>query len=100
MTEGTVQERLILDGSSQPKLKRFMKLRRDETRNRWVLLAPERVLTPDDISVVILERCDGEKRVDDLVKTLSDEYNAPEETIRADVIEMLQDLADKGYLTA
>lgn len=100
MTEGSLRERLILDGSSQPKLKRFMKLKRDETRNRWVLLAPERVLTPDDISVVVLELCDGEKTIDDLTAALSEKYNAPEDTIRADIMEMLQDLADKGYLTA
>lgn len=100
MTEGSVRERLILDGSSQPKLKRFMKLKRDETRDRWVLLAPERVLTPDDISVVVLELCDGEKTIDDLTAALSEKYNAPEDTIRADIMEMLQDLADKGYLTA
>lgn len=100
MTEPAARQRVLLDNSSKPQLKRFMRLRRDETRGQWVLLAPEKILTPDDISVAILKLCDGDRSIDEISKELASQYNAPEETIRTDVIDMLQGLADKGYLKA
>lgn len=100
MDDVPVRKRAVVEDASQPKLKRFMKLRRDETRDQWVLLAPEKILTPDDISVAILQLCDGERTVGDISAKLAEQYNAPEDVIRTDVIEMLQGLADKGYLTA
>jgi pyrroloquinoline quinone biosynthesis protein D len=99
MNETAKRERLILDASSKPKLPRFMKLRRDETRDRWILLAPERVMTPDAIAIEILHRCDGEKTIEAISTELAADYQASVETIQADIIELLQDLADKGYLT-
>jgi len=37
--------------ASRPKLPRHAKLKFDETRQVWVILAPERVLAPDEIAV-------------------------------------------------
>jgi hypothetical protein len=37
--------------TSRPKLPRHAKLKFDETRQVWVILAPERVLAPDEIAV-------------------------------------------------
>lgn len=100
MNDSSVRKRLILEGLSKPQLKRFMRLRRDETRDQWVLLAPEKILTPDDIAVEVLKLCDGERTIKDIASVLSEDYNAPEDVIRSDVTEMLQELADKGYLAA
>jgi hypothetical protein len=36
--------------------------------------------------------------VEDIVQALAKEYSAPADVIRADVIELLQGLADKGYI--
>src|SRR5215470_19285388 len=66
--------------ASRPVLPRHAKLKFDETRQVWVILAPERVLAPDEIAVEVLQLCDGQRSV-------------------ADVVDMLQDLADKGFLT-
>ena len=85
--------------ASRPILPRHAKLRFDETRQRWVILAPERVLAPDDIAVEVLQLCDGARNVDAVVDLLAAKYAAPREAILADVIVMLQDLADKGFLT-
>ena len=52
-------ERIAIVDSSVPKLPRHIKLRFDETRQQWLMLAPERVLMPDEIAVAILRRCDG-----------------------------------------
>jgi pyrroloquinoline quinone biosynthesis protein D len=84
--------------ASRPILPRHAKLRFDETRQRWVILAPERVLAPDDIAVEVLQLCDGARNVDDMVDTLAAKYAADRTAIMTDVIAMLQDLADKGFL--
>ena len=84
---------------SRPILPRHTKLRFDETRQVWVILAPERVLAPDEIAVEVLKLCDGVRSVGAMVDQLAAKYAAPREAIATDVIAMLQDLADKGFLT-
>ena len=85
--------------ASRPVLPRHAKLKFDETRQRWVILAPERVLAPDDIAVEILQLCDGARSVAQMIDQLAEKYTADRDAIAADVIAMLQDLADKGFLT-
>ena len=84
---------------SRPVLPRHAKLKFDETRQVWVILAPERVLAPDEIAVEVLQLCDGVRSVSDMVDTLAAKYVADRGAIATDVIAMLQDLADKGFLT-
>jgi pyrroloquinoline quinone biosynthesis protein D len=85
--------------ASTPKLPRHAKLKFDETRQVWVILAPERVLAPDETAVEVLQLCDGVRSVADMIDQLAEKYAAPREAISADVVAMLQDLADKGFLT-
>jgi pyrroloquinoline quinone biosynthesis protein D len=84
---------------SRPVLPRHAKLKFDQTRQVWVILAPERVLTPDEIAVEVLQMCDGVRSVGEIADLLARKYAAEREAILADVIAMLQDLADKGFLT-
>src|SRR2546423_919617 len=85
--------------TSLPVLPRHAKLKFDETRQVWVILAPERVLAPDEIAVEVLKLCDGVRSVADLIDQLAVKYAAPRDAISTDVVAMLQDLADKGFLT-
>ncbi len=86
--------------TSRPVLPRHAKLKFDETRQVWVILAPERVLAPDEIAVEVLQLCDGVRSVAAMVDQLAAKYAAPSASaIATDVIAMLQDLADKGFLT-
>ncbi|WP_417670185.1 pyrroloquinoline quinone biosynthesis peptide chaperone PqqD [Roseibium sp.] len=78
-----------------PVLPSHVHLRRDPLRQKWVVLAPEKVLWPDDISADILSRCDGRKTVAQIVDGLSTDYNAPPEQIRPDVIGFLQEWSDR-----
>ncbi|MFD1695954.1 pyrroloquinoline quinone biosynthesis protein PqqE [Roseibium aestuarii] len=73
-------------------------LRRDRTRGRWMVLAPEKVLWPDEISVDILRRCDGSATVAEVIEDLACDYAAPVEVIAPDVIEFLQDWCDRLLL--
>lgn len=99
MTEQPRSRRMEVSEASKPILPRHARLKFDETRQVWVILAPERVLAPDEIAVEILQLCDGQRSVADIVDLLAAKYNAPREDIGNDVIAMLQDLADKGFLT-
>jgi pyrroloquinoline quinone biosynthesis protein D len=85
--------------ASRPVLPRHAKLKFDQTRQVWVILAPERVLAPDEIAVEVLQLCDGVRSVGELADLLAQKYAAEREAILTDVIAMLQDLADKGFLT-
>jgi pyrroloquinoline quinone biosynthesis protein D len=74
------------------------KFRFDGVRKAWVVLAPERLLLPDEQAVEILRLIDGERDVDTVVDELARRYEAPREVIAGDVVRMLQDLVDKKVL--
>jgi pyrroloquinoline quinone biosynthesis protein D len=90
--------RAIVEDSSLPSLPRHVKMRFDQRRNRWIVLAPERVLMPDEVAVEILKLCDGATSVSAIVEGLAKTYDASAEEIGGDVAEMLQDMADKGFV--
>jgi pyrroloquinoline quinone biosynthesis protein D len=85
--------------ASRPVLPRHAKLKFDEKRQVWVILAPERVLVPDETAVEVLQLCDGVRSVAEVVDQLAAKYAAERSAIATDVVAMLQDLADKGFLT-
>jgi pyrroloquinoline quinone biosynthesis protein D len=93
-----LRQRLTVTEVSKPVLPRHAKLRFDDARQRWVILAPERVLAPDETAVEILQLCDGERTVAQIVDVLATKYAADRSAIADDVIAMLADLAEKGFL--
>ena len=96
-----MSEPVVITEESVPRLPRHVKLRHDATRDRWVMLAPERVLVPDETALEIVRACDGAATVRAIVDGLAAKYtDAPREAISQDVRAMLQDLADKGFLVA
>ena len=46
----------------------------DETRQRWIMMAPERLMLPDEQAVEILQLVDGKASVDAIVDTLAARY--------------------------
>lgn len=93
------QRNMTVEETSRPLLARHAKLRFDEVRQLWVILAPERILMPDETAVEILQLCDGNRSVGTMIDGLAAKYVAPRAAIGGDVIALLQDLADKGFLT-
>ena len=93
-----LRRRLKVEETSVPTLARGVRLRFDDSRQRWVLLVPERVMAPDEIAVEILQLCDGQRSVAAIIDQLAEAYAAPREEIGADVIAMLQDLAGSGFV--
>ena len=90
--------RLRLDGTTTLRFPNHVKFRYDETRGRWVVLAPERLLLPDEPAVEILKLVDGEHSVAAIIDDLVRRFEAPREVIATDVTALLQDLVDKGVL--
>jgi pyrroloquinoline quinone biosynthesis protein D len=80
-----------------PRLPRGVRLRNDTVRNRWVLLAPERIFEVDNVGVEILKRCDG-RSLDQLLTDLAAAFSATPDDIRADVTSFLNDFAQKRVL--
>jgi len=87
-----------IDAGAVPRLKPGVRLQFNQPRGQWVVQAPERVLMPDDIALAVLKRCDGETSVESIAAVLAEEYNAPRAAVEGDIVEMLQDLADKGII--
>ena len=80
------------------KFPKHVKFKFNEPRKEWVILAPEKLVKPDNIAVEILKLVNGKRTVMNIVKELSKIFNAPENVILEDVKTMLQQLADKGFL--
>src|ERR1700737_890509 len=96
---GLRSRNIRVSGASRPLLPRHARLKFDETRERWGILAPERALAPDEIAVGGPQLCAGVRSVAAMIAQLAEKYTAERDAIAADVVAMLQDLADKGFLT-
>jgi pyrroloquinoline quinone biosynthesis protein D len=94
----TEEPRAPIVGSAVLRFAPHVRFRFDETRQAWVVLAPERLLLPDEQAVEILQLIDGERGVDSVIDELVRRYEAPREVIANDVVKMLQGLVDKKVL--
>ena len=93
-------ERLVVSDATVLRLAPHVVFRFDEARQRWIMLAPERLMLPDEQAVEILKLLDGKASVGAITDTLAGRYTeAPRDLIARDVTAMLQDLADKGCLS-
>jgi pyrroloquinoline quinone biosynthesis protein D len=89
---------MTIDLNARPRLPRGVRLRRDEVRGRWTLLAPERIFEVDATAAAVLQLCDGERDLAAIVADLATRYNAPADVIEKDVVAMLSDLEAKRVL--
>jgi pyrroloquinoline quinone biosynthesis protein D len=87
-----------MDGGTVLRFPPHVKFRFDEKRQAWIVLAPERLLLPDEQAVEILKLVDGERSVDAVIDALAAQFDAPRAEIAGDVQAMLQDLIDKKVL--
>ncbi len=88
----------VLTATGIPKLARGVRLRHDEARGQWVLLAPERVLNPDPVAVEILKKVDGTRSIDTIVDELASAFTVDRERVATDVDAFLAGLVEKGMI--
>ena len=81
-----------------PRLPRGIRLKHDDVRGEWLLLAPERVIKPNPVAVEILKRCDGKATLAAIIDDLATAFAADRALIETDVRKLVGDLAQKRLL--
>jgi pyrroloquinoline quinone biosynthesis protein D len=89
-----------IDPRSKPRLPRGVRLRHDDVRGGWTLLAPERIFNIDEIAATVLKLCDGKRDFETIVAELATRFNADRAVVAKDVNAMLGELAAKRVLEA
>lgn len=84
-----------IEPAARPNLPRGVRLHEDKLRSRWVLLAPERLLTLNDSALLIVRRCDGQTSVAAIVAGLVAEFGADPARVDNDVRALLASLHEK-----
>src|SRR5258707_13256222 len=92
-------ERLEVSATSVLCLAPHIVFRFDDTRQRWIMMAPERLMLPDEQAVEILQLVDGKTGVGAIIDALATRYTqAPRELIATHVPAIPQGLPGKGCL--
>ena len=81
---------------TRPRLVTGARLRYDDVREEHLLLIPEGVVKLNPTAAEVLELCDGERSVDDIVDALSARYDGAD--LRDDVQELIDAMAQKGLV--
>jgi pyrroloquinoline quinone biosynthesis protein D len=82
---------------TRPRLATGARLSYDDVREEHVLLIPEGAVRLNPTAAEVLELCDGERSLDDIVGALAARYGGAD--VRADVVELVDAMAQKGLLT-
>lgn len=91
--------RTTVSEHAKPRFAPHVRFKFDRNRAQWVVLAPERLLLPDENSVEILQRCTGETTLADIIDELSVEFDALRDEIADDVVALVEDLTRKRILS-
>ncbi|WP_253284246.1 MULTISPECIES: pyrroloquinoline quinone biosynthesis peptide chaperone PqqD [unclassified Ruegeria] len=89
---------VVMLAQEVPLLPRGVRIQYDSVREQWVLLAPERAVTLDQIGHAILSEVDGQRSFGQITARLSRKYNAPEEQIVEDSSGFLDALRVRRFL--
>ena len=81
---------------TRPRLVTGARLRYDDVREEHVLLIPEGAVRLNPTAAEVLELCDGERSLDDIVRAQSDRYEGAD--LRDDVLELVDAMAQKGLV--
>ena len=94
----TERSRTLLEPASIPRFPRGTRFRFDATRQAWIILAPERLMMPDEIASEVLKLVDGDRTIAMIADHLATRFGAPRDEVVADILSMLQELADDTVL--
>jgi coenzyme PQQ biosynthesis protein PqqD len=79
-----------------PRLATGARLRYDEVREEHLLLVPEGAVRLNPSAVEVLELCDGEHSLDEILGVLSERYDGTD--VSADVLALIDGMAQRGLL--
>ena len=81
---------------TRPRLATGARLQYDEVREEHLLLVPEGAVRLNATAAEVLELCDGERSLDDIVGALVERYDGAD--LDADVRGLVQAMAAKGLV--
>jgi pyrroloquinoline quinone biosynthesis protein D len=81
---------------TRPRLVTGARLQYDDVREEHVLLIPEGVVRLNPTAAEVLDLCDGERSLDDIVGTLSARYEGAD--VSDDVRELVDAMAQRGLV--
>ena len=81
---------------TRPRLVTGARLRYDEVREEHVLLIPEGAVRLNPTAAEVLELCDGERSLDDIVDALAARYEGAD--VRDDILELVDAMAQRGLV--
>jgi pyrroloquinoline quinone biosynthesis protein D len=79
-----------------PRLVTGARLQYDDVREEHVLLVPEGVVRLNPTAAAVLELCDGERSLDEIVVTLSERYDGAD--LRDDVQGLVDGMTQRGLM--
>jgi pyrroloquinoline quinone biosynthesis protein D len=81
---------------THPRLVTGARLRYDDVREEHLLLVPEGAVRLNPSAAEVLELCDGQRSVDEIVDVLTARYDGAD--IADDVRELVDGMAERGLL--
>jgi len=81
---------------TRPRLVTGARLQYDEVREEHVLLVPEGVVRLNPTAAEVLELCDGERSLDEIVDALSARYEGSD--LRADIQGLVDGMTQRGLV--
>ena len=81
---------------NRPRLVTGARLQYDDVREEHMLLVPEGAVRLNPTAAEVLELCDGERSLDEIVDTLSERYEGPD--LRDDVQGLVDGLTKRGLV--
>ncbi len=90
----------MITRESVPGWRRGIRRRFDATREAHVLLGPERVIVLDEIASAITELVDAKNSVARIAQLLAQRFSADEAEVTRDVAGFIEELLEKGLVTA
>ena len=81
---------------TRPRLVTGARLQYDDVREEHLLLVPEGAVRLNPTAAAVLELCDGERSLDEIVGTLSERYEGAD--LRDDVLGLVNGLTQKGLV--
>jgi pyrroloquinoline quinone biosynthesis protein D len=81
---------------TRPRLVTGARLQYDDVREEHVLLVPEGVVRLNPTAAAVLELCDGERSLDEIVDTLSARYEGPD--LGDDVRGLVDGMTQRGLV--
>ncbi len=81
---------------TRPRLVTGARLRYDDVREEHVLLVPEGAVRLNPTAAEVLELCDGDRSLDEIVVVLTERYDGAD--LRDDVRDLVDGMAEKGLV--